>query len=135
MGDKGGFFVSAPARDAPLPQRPFACTTPMPMATTNMTQPRIIIVGGGFGGAYCAQTLETRLPRNSAEIILLDRNNYFAFYPLLMEAGTGSLEPRHAVVPIRSFLKQADFRMGEVEAIDFDRRIVHYHLTGSDRCG
>ncbi len=37
------------------------------------------------------------------QITLLDRHNYFAVYPLLVEAGTGSLEPRHAVIPIRSF--------------------------------
>ncbi len=96
---------------------------------------RIIIIGGGFGGAYCAQSLERHLPRDSASILLLDRNNYFAFYPLLMEAGTGNLEPRHAVVPIRSFLRQATFRMGEVDAIDVERQAVRYRLTGSDFAG
>ena len=100
-----------------------------------MTQPRIVIIGGGFGGAYCAQTLERKLPHGAADTFLLDRNNYFAFYPMLMEAGTGNLEPRHAVVPIRSFLKRTIFRMGEVETIDFDRKIVHYRLAGSDFTG
>ena len=92
-------------------------------------------MGGGFGGAYCAQTLERRLRPGMADVLLLDRNNYFTFYPLLMEAGTGSLEPRHAVVPIRSFLRHTAFRMGQVEAIDFERRLVRYRLTGSDLVG
>ncbi len=85
-----------------------------------MRQPptRIVVLGGGFGGAYCAQALERRLRRGDAEILLIDRNNYFVFYPLLVEAGTGSLEPRHAVVSIRAFLKRAQFCMGEVAAID-----------------
>ena len=75
---------------------------------------RIVILGGGFGGAYCAQALERRLGASDAEVLLIDRNNYFIFYPLLVEAGTGSLEPRHAVISIRSFLKRTIFRMAEV---------------------
>ena len=81
--------------------------------------PRIVIVGGGFGGAYCAQSLEKRLSRRDAEVVLIDRNNYFLFYPLLVEAGTGSLEPRHAVVATRAFLKRSRFVMGEVVGVDF----------------
>ena len=50
---------------------------------------RIIIIGGGFGGAYCAQALEKKLGKLAAqtEILLINRTNYFVFYPLLMEAG------------------------------------------------
>src|SRR5205823_11721471 len=61
-----------------------------------------------------------------------DRNNYFVFYPFLVEAGTGSIEPRHAVVPIRSFLKTAKFRRGEVTGIDTNRQEVFHRLVGSD---
>jgi NADH dehydrogenase len=86
--------------------------------------PRIVIVGGGFGGAYCAQKLERLLRPGEAEVVLLDRNNYFIFYPLLVEAGTGSLEPRHAVVSIRSFLDRTRFTMAEVVSVDRDRREV-----------
>lgn len=87
-------------------------------------RPRIVIVGGGFGGAYCAQKLERLLRPGEAEIVLLDRNNYFIFYPLLVEAGTGSLEPRHAVVSIRSFLDRTRFVMADVVGVDRDRREV-----------
>lgn len=87
---------------------------------------RIVILGGGFGGAYCAQALERRLGESDAEILLIDRNNYFVFYPLLVEAGTGSLEPRHAVVSIRSFLKRTIFRMAEVVELDPVRREVAF---------
>ena len=81
-------------------------------------RPRIVIVGGGFAGAYCAQALERLLRRDEAEVVLVDRQNYFIFYPLLVEAGTGSLEPRHAVVSIRAFVDRTRFMMGEVEAVD-----------------
>jgi NADH dehydrogenase len=93
--------------------------------------PRIVIVGGGFGGAYAAQRLERLLSAAEAEIVLLDRNNYFVFYPLLVEAGTGSLEPRHAVVSIRSFLDRARYVMAEVEGLDVEARKISYRLPDS----
>jgi NADH dehydrogenase len=89
---------------------------------------RIVIVGGGFGGAYCAQKLERLLPGGAVEIVLLDRHNFITFYPLLVEAGTGSLEPRHAVVSTRLFLRRTRFIMAEVIGIDFDACTVTYHL-------
>jgi len=111
--------------------------------------PRIVIVGGGYGGAYCAHALERRLksrlvrparlrpgdqppPRrdDAVEVVLFDRRNYFIFYPLLVEAGTGGLEPRHAVVSIRSFLKRAGFIMGDVIDVDFHQQTVTYRLGG-----
>jgi NADH dehydrogenase len=95
--------------------------------------PRIVIVGGGFGGAYCAQKLERLLRPGEAEVVLLDRNNYFIFYPLLVEAGTGSLEPRHAVVSIRSFLDRTRFVMAEVMSVDRDRREVVARLPDGRR--
>jgi NADH dehydrogenase len=91
---------------------------------------RIVVLGGGFAGASCVHWLQKKLRPGEAEILLIDRNNYAVFTPLLIEAGTGSLEPRHAVVPLRSYLKFADFRMAEVEGVDFDERRVAYRLVG-----
>ncbi|MGE3107170.1 MAG: NAD(P)/FAD-dependent oxidoreductase [Phycisphaerales bacterium] len=100
----------------------------MPTAATH--PPRIVILGGGYGGVYCAQALERRLRRPvQAQITLVDRHNYFVCYPLLVEAGTGSLEPRHAVVSIRAFLKRSRFMMAEVTAVDTARRIVTVRLA------
>jgi NADH dehydrogenase len=93
-----------------------------------LTRPRIVILGGGYGGAYCARALRGA----DADVLLLDRNNYFVFYPLLVEAGTGSLEPRHAVVPIRDFTRSAEFRQAEVLGVDLDGRTVAYRLVGAD---
>lgn len=93
---------------------------------------RVLIIGGGFGGAYCAQNLEKKVNPDEVELVLIDRNNYFIFYPLLVEAGTGSLEPRHAVVSIRSFLDKTIFRMGEVDDIDFDKQVVKFRVADSD---
>jgi len=99
---------------------------------TDRRPTRIVILGGGYGGAYCAQALQKRLRGSAAEVLLIDRHNYFVFYPLLIEAGTGSLEPRHAVVPIRAFLsKKTEFRMAEVLGVDFDHRSVTCRLIGA----
>jgi NADH dehydrogenase len=95
---------------------------------------RVVILGAGFGGAYCARTLEKVCRFDDVDIVLCDRNNYFVFYPLLVEAGTGSLEPRHVVVPIRSFLKSPGiFRMGEVTDLDLGRRQVGLRFPGDER--
>jgi NADH dehydrogenase len=93
---------------------------------------RIVVVGGGFGGAYAAQTLAKHAPRN-VEIVLIDRQNFLLFYPLLIEAGVGNLEPRHVTVPIRKFLgKGSQFIMAEVDRIDLDSQQVVYRVAGMD---
>jgi NADH dehydrogenase len=97
----------------------------------NNRPPRIAIIGGGFGGAYTAQRLERLLKAHEAEIVLLDRNNYFVFYPLLVEAGTSSLEPRHAVVSIRSFLGRTRFIQAEVDELDTEAGTISYGLSGA----
>jgi len=89
---------------------------------------RVVVIGGGFAGAYCVQALERLRKAGAADTVLIDRNNYFLFYPLLVEAGTGSLEPRHVVVPIRSFLRSSTFLMGDVAAVDLERRQVDVRM-------
>jgi NADH:ubiquinone reductase (H+-translocating) len=93
---------------------------------------RGVVVGAGFGGAYAAKKLEKSLPHDY-EVTVIDRNNFLLFYPLLIEAGVGNLEPRHVVVPIRKFLKRAEFVMGDVIAIDTDAQQITYRvLSGTD---
>src|SRR4051794_18973159 len=95
-------------------------------------RPRVVIIGSGYAGAYCAQKLEKLLGVDEADVTLIDRHNYFIAYPLLIEAGTGTLQPRHAVVPIRSFLRRETFLMSEVESVDLARREVTVHVVNDD---
>ncbi len=90
----------------------------------------MVIIGGGFGGAYAAQRLAKKAARDT-EIVLIDRQNFLLFYPLLIEAGVGQLEPRHVTVPIRKFLgKNAKFIMAEVESVDLVGQQVGYRVEG-----
>lgn len=104
----------------------------MTQTTHDPAKKRIVILGGGFGGAYCAQRLEDMAERMNAEIVLMDRRNYFIFYPLLVEAGTGALEPRHAVVSIRSFLKRTNFICAEALEIDTAAQEVVYRIAAEE---
>ena len=88
---------------------------------------RIVILGGGFGGAYCAQALERSLRGSDTEVVLIDRNNYFIFYPLLMEAGTGSLEPRQRC---GNSWQQSQFRCGFQVAGIFVQRPITIQENG-----
>jgi NADH dehydrogenase len=86
---------------------------------------RIVILGAGFGGVYTARHLE-RLTRRDpdVEIFLVSRDNYFLMTPLLFEAGSGVLDPRHTVTPVRRMLDRTQFVEAEIEHIDFDRKVV-----------
>ena len=101
------------------------------MAESNPT--RIVILGGGFGGAYLAQSLQKLARRGELEVVIIDRNNFFVFYPLLVEAGTGSIEPRHCTVPIRDFARKSELLMAEVKGIDVEGSSVQYRLIGDDQ--
>ena len=84
----------------------------------------VVIAGGGFGGLYAALRLEKRLPRHSARITLVSAENFMLYTPLLPGAASGSLEPRHVVVPLREELKWAELRMGSVTGADPDRNEI-----------
>jgi NADH dehydrogenase len=94
--------------------------------------PLIVIVGGGFAGLAVARRLERRLRRGEAEIVLLSRENYTLFTPMLPEVTSGELEVRHVVTPIRAQVNRTQFVLADVDEIDVNQRIVRYHhvLTG-----
>ncbi len=99
-----------------------------------MTRKRVLVLGGGFGGMYTARRLERRLPPEEAEIILINVENYMLYTPLLPEAAAGTIEPRHVVVPLRQALRRTRLKVGNVTAVDLDRRTCDYVTTaGAER--
>jgi len=78
--------------------------------------PRIVIIGCGFGGLELAKQLR----KAEVQIVLLDKNNYHTFQPLLYQVSTAGLEADSIAYPIRKIFKgqkNFHFRMGEVQKI------------------
>jgi NADH:ubiquinone reductase (H+-translocating) len=95
-----------------------------------MAKPRIIIVGGGFGGLAAAKALR----KTPAEVILIDRSNHHLFQPLLYQVATAVLTPSQIATPIRSiFRKQKNVTviLGEVTGVDKERKCVF--VSDADR--
>ncbi|TWU19683.1 NAD(P)/FAD-dependent oxidoreductase [Allorhodopirellula heiligendammensis] len=85
---------------------------------------RIVVLGGGFAGAYCVKQLEKSLRGVDVEITLVNEQNYFVFTPMLVEAATSALEARHVVVPLRGFLRTSRFVMARISSIDIAGKTV-----------
>ncbi|GAA4009656.1 NAD(P)/FAD-dependent oxidoreductase [Hymenobacter fastidiosus] len=86
--------------------------------------PRVVIVGCGFGGLRLAKALRDA----PVQVVLIDRNNYHNFQPLLYQVATGALEADSIAYPIRKiFTGQANFfyRMADVQRVDTARNVVH----------
>ena len=87
------------------------------------SRPRVIVVGGGFGGLEAAKSL-AHLP---VEITLLDRKNHHTFQPLLYQVATAGLSPAEIAAPIREIFakrENVEVLLGDVLGFDLDRRIV-----------
>ncbi len=81
------------------------------------TSPHVVIIGGGFGGLYCAKALKQAPVR----VTLIDRRNFHLFQPLLYQVATASLSPSDIAHPIRSVLRRhrnTEVWLGEVADID-----------------
>lgn len=103
-----------------------------PESSLVATVPRILVLGAGFGGLDCARRLERRLSANEAEIVVVGRDNFTLFTPMLPEVSAGGIEMRHIVTPVRSQLERARFIFADVVGIDLAAKSVDLqdNLTG-----
>src|SRR3984893_17360640 len=95
-----------------------------------MAHPRVVIVGGGFGGRAPAKALK----KAPAEITLIDRTNHHVFQPLLYQVATSVLGPSQIGFPLRGILrnqKNTTVTQGEVTGVAKDRKCVL--VSGADR--
>jgi NADH:ubiquinone reductase (H+-translocating) len=84
----------------------------------------VLILGGGFAGAYVARLLG----RRGATIV--SRENFMLYTPLLPEAASGTLEPRHTVVPLRVMCPHAELLLGDLKTVDLEARTATIETDG-----
>src|SRR5689334_15585122 len=91
-------------------------------------RPRVVVLGGGFGGLKAAQ----RLKHAAVEITLIDRRNHHVFQPLLYQVATAVLNPSDIAAPIRRIVRgdNVTVLLGEASAVDVANRVVR--LGGDD---
>jgi len=93
-------------------------------------RPRVVIVGAGFGGLWVAKTLANA----ALEVVVIDRQNYHLFQPLLYQVATAGLSPADIAAPIRSIVgtyRNITVMLGEVNGVDVGVRAVF--LEGGGR--
>ena len=82
----------------------------------------VLVVGGGFGGTAAARQLERKLQDRGERVLLVAPDNFFTFTPLLPEAASGTLEPRHSVIPLRQLLPRTEVVAGQLTSLDVPAR-------------
>ncbi len=91
--------------------------------------PKLLIVGGGFGGLAVARAMA----REPVEIVLVDRHNYHLFQPLLYQVATAALSPAEIAAPIRRILRSqenVEVRLAEVTTVDVVGKTVTLQIPG-----
>ncbi|HEX6536776.1 MAG TPA: NAD(P)/FAD-dependent oxidoreductase [Gemmatimonadaceae bacterium] len=86
-------------------------------------RPRVVILGGGFGGLQAAK----HLARADVDVLLIDRTNHHVFQPLLYQVATAVLAPSDIASPIRHLLRKqrnTTVLLADVQRVDPDRRVV-----------
>jgi NADH:ubiquinone reductase (H+-translocating) len=78
-----------------------------------------LVIGGGFAGGYVARLL------GKAGATIVSPENFMLYTPMLPEAASGTLEPRHVVVPLRLMCPHAELLLGHATAVDEETRLVH----------
>ncbi|RKS53347.1 NADH dehydrogenase [Gillisia mitskevichiae] len=97
----------------------------MNIPKTNL--PRVVIIGGGFGGISLAR----KLLKKQVQTVLIDKHNYHTFQPLLYQVSTSGLEPDSIAYPLRKIIRTSNrgyFRMAEVSNIDSGRQIIQSNI-------
>ena len=85
--------------------------------------PRVVVVGGGFGGLAVVRALL----RDGADVVLVDRNNFHTFQPLLYQVATAGLDAENVAATLRGIFAgrpHFDFHCGDVTSVDLDARQV-----------
>ncbi len=95
-----------------------------------MAPPRVVVIGAGFGGLRCAETLVSG--DATVEVTVVDRNNFHTFQPLLYQVATAGLTPGDVAHPVRGILRDPAItvRRATVTGADLAERVVHLAVEG-----
>jgi NADH dehydrogenase len=95
---------------------------------TRPTPPRrVVILGGGFAGFHAARRLQRAFAhRPDLEVVLISRENFVLFTPMLHEVAAGDLDPADIVVPLRTTLRRVRLIQAEIADVDVQARVVRY---------
>ncbi len=104
----------------------------MALIRNSKLRPRVLIVGGGYLGLVTAQNLLKNLGRGEATVTVVDPNPYMTYAPFLPEVAGGSIEARHAIVPLRRNLKGAEVVIGSVRNINHAEKFVTIEPEGDE---
>jgi len=87
----------------------------------------IVIMGGGFAGAYCARSLVASLGSEALrDVAVVADQNFILFHPMLAEVSGSSISPLHVVNPLRKFCRGVSFFLGSVTDVDLARKTVRF---------
>lgn len=95
-------------------------------------RPKVIIIGAGFGGLFASRAFA----KHDVDILMIDRNNYHTFTPLIYQVATCALGSSEVAYPIRTILRKnrnTRFLLGEVTAIDTDNKSISVEAYGNAR--
>lgn len=99
-----------------------------------MNKKRIMLLGGGFAGVKCAQTLRQLLSESETEIVLFNAENHLVFTPLLADVIGASVNPLDVVVPLRQLLPGVHCRTEEVTHVHTETSEVAFHSSDGHTC-
>jgi NADH dehydrogenase len=98
-------------------------------------KPRVLILGGGFGGMYAALEFERALARGAdVDVTLVNRDNFFLFTPMLHEVAASDLDITNIVSPVRKLLRRVPFFHGDIESIDLVNKRVGLSHGHEEHC-
>jgi NADH dehydrogenase len=100
------------------------------MTERSLTRPKVVIIGGGFGGLYAAK----RLAGEAVDVTLVDRKNHHTFQPLLYQVALAVLSPAEIASPLRHILRKArNVNTLLAEAVEFDTHARRVTLRGGSQ--
>src|SRR5699024_1837764 len=87
-------------------------------------KPRVLVVGGGYAGYNVAKRLQKKIRDRGGIVTVVEPNSYLTYQPFLPEVVGGSIEPRHALVDLRTHLRQSEVVQGKIVEVRHAEKVA-----------